>query len=214
MRPARESGFLLLEIINELLNSMKPLLEQYGYLALVVSIFLEGVGIPMPGQSLLIAASILSTDQVMNLSTVMILSWLSCFSGNTCGYLIGYHFEGWLDKKGYISGPRIAKLQYTIQKYGPACLVVSRFIEGMKQFMPLACGVAKMPRKEFLLGNALASTIWVLVFSLLTNYVFENISSLDHLYRQYKYFVWVIAAALFVWMVSGIIKRKKTKSAK
>ncbi|CAE6887273.1 DedA family protein [Vibrio sp. B1FLJ16] len=193
---------------------MKPLLEQYGYLALVVSIFLEGVGIPMPGQSLLIAASILSTDQVMNLSTVMILSWLSCFSGNTCGYLIGYYFEGWLDKKGYISGPRIAKLQYAIQKYGPACLVVSRFIEGMKQFMPLACGVAKMPRREFLLGNALASTIWVLVFSLLTNYVFENINSLDHLYRQYKYFVWVIAAALFIWMVSGIIKRKKAKSVK
>ncbi len=148
---------------------MKPLLEQYGYLALVVSIFLEGVGLPMPGQSLLIAASILSSEQVMNLSTVMMVAWLSCFCGNTCGYLIGYHFEGWLDKKGYISGARIAKLQYTIQKYGPACLVVSRFIEGMKQFMPLACGVAKMPRRAFLLGNALASTIWVLVFSLIQN---------------------------------------------
>ncbi len=191
---------------------MKPLLEEYGYLALVVSIFLEGVGVPMPGQSLLIAASILSSEQVMNLSTVMIASWLSCFFGNTCGYLIGYYFEGWLDKKGYISGPKIARLQYAIQKYGPACLIVSRFIEGMKQFMPLACGVAKMPRKEFLLGNALAATIWVMVFSLLTNYVFENINSLGPFYRQYKYFVWTIAAGLFIWMVLAIIKRKKAKS--
>ncbi len=192
---------------------MKPLLEQYGYLALIVSIFLEGVGIPMPGQSLLIAASILSSGQVMSLSSVMTVAWLSCFAGNSCGYLIGYYFEGWLDKKGYISGPRIARLQFTIQKYGPACLVVSRFIEGMKQFMPLACGVAKMPRKEFLLGNALASSIWVLAFSLLPNYVYENINSLNHFYRQYKYAVWIIAAVLFVWMVSGIIKRKKAKSA-
>ncbi|MCV5391696.1 VTT domain-containing protein, partial [Escherichia coli] len=78
-----------------------------------------------------------------------------CFFGNTCGYLIGYYFEGWLDKKGYISSPKMQTLQLTIQKYGPTCLVVSRFIEGMKQFMPLACGIAKMPRREFLLGNAL-----------------------------------------------------------
>ncbi|KIN11377.1 DedA family protein [Vibrio mytili] len=194
--------------------SMKPLLEQYGYLALVVSIFLEGVGIPMPGQSLMIAASILSSEQVMNLSMVMAVSWLSCFLGNTCGYLIGYYFEGWLDKKGYISGPKMQKLQTTIQKYGPACLVVSRFIEGMKQFMPLACGIAKMPRKEFLLGNALAATVWVMAFSLLAHFTFEHINSLSHLYTQYKYFIWVLAAALFVWMLLGIIKRKKTKSAK
>ncbi len=201
-----------MEFINELLNSMKPLLEEYGYLALIVSIFLEGVGVPMPGQSLLIAASILSSEQVMNLSSVMIVSWLSCFFGNTCGYLIGYYFEGWLDKKGYISGPKIARLQYAIQKYGPACLIVSRFIEGMKQFMPLACGVAKMPRREFLLGNALAATIWVLVFSLLTHFAFENINLLGPLYRQYQYVVWTIAAALFIWMVLALIKRKKTKS--
>lgn len=138
-----------LEHINALLISMKPLLEQYGYLALIVSIFFEGIGIPMPGQSLMIAASILASEQVMNLSMVMVISWLSCFLGNTCGYLLGYYFEGWLDKKGYISGPKMQKLQSTIQKYGPACLVVSRFIEGMKQFMPLACGIAKMPRREF-----------------------------------------------------------------
>nr|WP_241214331.1 hypothetical protein [Vibrio alfacsensis] len=95
-----------MEHINDLLMAMKPLLEQYGYLALIVSIFLEGLGIPMPGQSLMIAASIISSEHVMNLSAVMVVSWLSCFLGNTCGYLVGYYFEGWLDKKGYISGPK------------------------------------------------------------------------------------------------------------
>lgn len=47
----------------------------------------------------MIAASILASEQVMNLSMVMVISWLSCFLGNTCGYLLGYYFEGWLDKK-------------------------------------------------------------------------------------------------------------------
>ncbi len=198
-----------MEHINELLMAMKPLLEQYGYLALIVSIFLEGIGIPMPGQSLMIAASIISSEHVMNLSLVMIVSWLSCFFGNTCGYLIGYYFEGWLDKKGYISGPKMQKLQSTIQKYGPACLVVSRFVEGMKQFMPLACGIAKMPRKEFLLGNALATTIWVAVFSLLTNFAFEHLSVLSQFYTDHRYVVWSSAALLFSLMIFAILKRKK-----
>ncbi|MDA0382181.1 DedA family protein [Vibrio owensii] len=189
--------------------AMKPLLEQYGYLALIVSIFLEGLGIPMPGQSLMIAASIISSEHVMNLSLVMIVSWLSCFFGNTCGYLIGYYFEGWLDKKGYISGPKMQKLQSTIQKYGPACLVVSRFVEGMKQFMPLACGIAKMPRKEFLLGNALATTIWVAVFSLLTNFAFEHLSVLSQFYTDHRYVVWSSAALLFSLMIFALLKRKK-----
>ncbi|MFN1534254.1 MULTISPECIES: DedA family protein [Vibrio harveyi group] len=189
--------------------AMKPLLEQYGYLALIVSIFLEGIGIPMPGQSLMIAASIISSEHVMNLSLVMIVSWLSCFLGNTCGYLVGYYFEGWLDKKGYISGPKMQKLQSTIQKYGPACLVVSRFVEGMKQFMPLACGIAKMPRKEFLLGNALATTIWVAVFSLLTNFAFEHLSVLSQFYTEHRYVVWSSAALLFSLMIFALLKRKK-----
>ncbi len=198
-----------MEHINELLMAMKPLLEQYGYLALIVSIFLEGIGIPMPGQSLMIAASIISSEHVMNLSLVMIVSWLSCFLGNTCGYLIGYYFEGWLDKKGYISGPKMQKLQSTIQRYGPACLVVSRFVEGMKQFMPLACGIAKMSRKEFLLGNALATTIWVAVFSLLTNFAFEHLSVLSQFYTEHRYVVWSSAALLFSLMIFALLKRKK-----
>ncbi|MGR4990984.1 DedA family protein [Vibrio rotiferianus] len=189
--------------------AMKPLLEQYGYLALVISIFLEGLGIPMPGQSMMIAASIISSEHVMNLSLVMIVSWLSCFFGNTCGYLIGYYFEGWLDKKGYISGLKMQKLQSSIQRHGPACLVVSRFVEGMKQFMPLACGIAKMPRKEFLLGNALATTIWVAVFSLLTNFAFEHLSVLSQFYTEHRYLIWSSAALLFSLMIIALLKRKK-----
>ncbi|MGF1749828.1 DedA family protein [Vibrio cionasavignyae] len=194
--------------INDLLLTMKPLLEHYGYLALIVSIFLEGMGIPMPGQSLMIAASILSSQHLMNLSLIIAISWLSGFIGNTCGYLIGYHFEGWLDKKGYISGPKMQRLQNTVQRYGPACLIISRFVEGMKQFMPLACGIAKMPRHEFLIGNAIATSIWVAVFSLLTHFAFDHLQQIEQLYRSHRLSVWLVTASLFFLFIIGLLKRK------
>ncbi|RZP80920.1 DedA family protein [Vibrio vulnificus] len=195
--------------LNQLLISMQPLLEQYGYLALIVSIVLEGVGVPMPGQSLMIAASILSSDGVMNFYWVMIVSWLSCFIGNSCGYLLGYHFESWLDKKGYISGAKFHKLQQAIQKYGPACLVISRFVEGMKQFMPLACGIAKMPLKEFLLGNLLATSIWIAVFGLLTHFAFEHLHQITHFYSAHHFVIWGISALLFCSMIYAVIKHRR-----
>ena len=200
-----------MEHINELLNAMSPVLDHYGYLALVISIFLEGVGVPMPGQSLMIAASILASRGVMNLPTVMIVSWLACFIGNSCGYLLGYYFEGWLDKKGYISGSKMQKLQAAIQKYGPICLVISRFIEGMKQFMPLACGIAKMPRHEFLWGNALATTIWVAVFSLLSNVAFAHLHQISTFYTAHQIGVWSAAALVFIGLIALIVRRRANK---
>lgn len=197
--------------INQLILSMQPLLEQYGYLALIISIFFEGIGIPMPGQSLMIAASILSSNGVMNFSLVMIISWLSCFIGNSCGYLLGYYFEGWLDKKGYISGAKFQKLQSAIQKYGPICLIISRFVEGMKQFMPLACGVAKMPIRVFLLGNVLATTVWVAVFGLLTHFAFEHLHQISAFYSTHRYWIWVAAASAFVLMIYAVLKHKHTQ---
>ncbi|GAB2644693.1 DedA family protein [Vibrio panuliri] len=202
-----------MEHINQLLEAMSPLLDQYGYLALIVSIFLEGIGVPMPGQSLMIAASILASRGVMNLSMVMGVSWLACFFGNTCGYLLGYHFETWLDKKGYISGDKFLKLQSAIQKYGPACLIISRFIEGMKQFMPLACGIAKMPKREFLIGNAVASTIWVAVFSLLTNFAFAHLHQLATFYTNNQILVWMIVAVLLTLLIGILLHRRKRKAS-
>lgn len=203
-----------MQLLTQLLDAMSPVLEQYGYVALIISIFFEGIGVPMPGQSLMIAASILAARGSMNLSMVMLTSWLACFIGNTCGYLLGYYFESWLDRKGYISGTKMLKLQNAIQQYGPVCLVVSRFIEGMKQFMPLACGIAKMPKREFLLGNALATTIWVAVFSLLSNYAFAHLHQLSTFYTEHQMGVWLIAASLFLGLLLLMLRRRRNRSQK
>nr|WP_241214332.1 hypothetical protein [Vibrio alfacsensis] len=67
-----------------------------------------------------------------------------------------------------------------------------------------------MPRKEFLLGNALATTIWVAVFSFLTNIAFEHLGLITHLYSEHQYAVWIIAAILFSMMIIALLKRKKS----
>ncbi|MCG9555703.1 DedA family protein [Vibrio sp. Isolate31] len=194
--------------INDLLVTMKPLLDQYGDLALIVSLILEGVGLPMPGLSLMIAALVMSSQKMSNLTFIIFVSWLSCFIGNTFGYLLGYYFESWLGKKGYVSGPRMQHLQAIIKRYGPICLIISRFVEGMKQFMPLACGIAKMSRRDFLIGNASATSIWVAVYGMLTYLFVEYLHRIEQFYRGHRLVIWVIAAILFLLLVVALLKRR------
>ena len=71
------------------LTRVQPLLERYGYGASFVSVMLEGVGIPTPGQSLLMASSIEAAKARMNFALLLFLVASVATVGNSIGYAIG-----------------------------------------------------------------------------------------------------------------------------
>ncbi len=75
--------------------------------------------------------------------------------------------------------------------------------------MPLACGIAKMPLKEFLLGNLLATSIWVAVFGLLTHFAFEHLHQITTFYDQHRYLIWSLGGLIFAAMLYTVIKHKR-----
>lgn len=67
----------------------QPLLDSYGYLAVLVAVLIEGFGIPAPGQTLLMAAAFLAARGEMSLALVLALALPACVLGNTLGYVLG-----------------------------------------------------------------------------------------------------------------------------
>ena len=65
-------------------------LVQYGYLAVFLGIFLEDFGVPIPGETLLIEASVLAAKGRFNIWIVASLGILAGFLGDNIGYGIGY----------------------------------------------------------------------------------------------------------------------------
>ncbi|MCH1930209.1 DedA family protein [Shewanella sp. A25] len=147
------------EALQHIINEMTPWLSQYGYLLLFIAIAVEGFGIPAPGQSLLIVASLISTTGDMSLALVITVAALAALTGNSVGYFIGRRFGHLLRDKGWIKPNLEAKLHNSIDRYGITALVISRFIEGLKQFMFIGCGLAEMPLKPFIIGNILATSL-------------------------------------------------------
>ncbi|MCP3128729.1 DedA family protein [Shewanella sp. KJ2020] len=201
------------EVLQHLITEMTPWLQQYGYLLLFIAIALEGFGIPAPGQSLLIVASLLAATGQMSLPLVLMIAACGALTGNSLGYLIGWRFGDVLLKKGWIKPQLEDKIHGIIGQYGIVALVLSRFIEGLKQFMFIGCGLAKMPFRQFVVGNILATSIWVTLFGLGPVLIRDEIAPMLAFYHQHKYPTWAIVSLLIAFLLILTWRKWQTKNS-
>ena len=76
-------------MLQHYLDLAKPWLDHYGYFALFITLFTEGFGVLAPGQTLLIAAALLTAEGQLNLTLVLLVAWIATVSGEIVGYGIG-----------------------------------------------------------------------------------------------------------------------------
>ncbi|GGI66905.1 DedA family protein [Shewanella hanedai] len=184
------------EALQHIMAEMTPWLQQYGYFILALAIAIEGVGIPAPGQSLLIVASLLAAAGQMSLPLVLIVAGSSAFIGNSLGYFLGIKFGDVLIKKGWVKESTEAKLHGFIGKYGLAALLLSRFIEGLKQTIFIGCGMAKMSLNKFLLGNTLATGLWLTLFGLGPVLIRDELTPILAFYHHHQHLFWLIITVI------------------
>ena len=77
------------------LARVQPLLQRYGYGAAFAAVMAEGMGIPMPGQTLLMAGALEAAEGRMSIALLLILVTTAATLGNSIGYAIGRW--GWPD---------------------------------------------------------------------------------------------------------------------
>jgi membrane protein DedA with SNARE-associated domain len=153
----------------------RPLLDSYGYLAVFASILVEGIGIPAPGQTLLMAAAILSARGKMSLATVFTLAFLACVLGNTCGYAVGRWGGRRLLSKLRISETRLKKMEKLFDRYGGGVVFVGRFFDGLRQVNGIVAGTLQMPFSKFTVFNVLGALAWTSLWGLGLYYLERDI---------------------------------------
>ncbi|KLV09260.1 membrane protein [Photobacterium aquae] len=195
----------MLETLQHIINELAPYLHQYGYAILALTIALEGIGIPTPGQSFLIVSSILAANGEMSIEGVLLVGASSAFFGNMLGYLTGLKFGNLLLKKGWLKPQTETKLHQFIGRFGLVALLISRFVEGLKQTMSLGCGIAKMPFNTFIASNALATTIWVTVFGIGPVVLMHELSPFLNFYHTHRMTVWCAGTGVVAACILSII---------
>ncbi len=151
------------------LQSLDDLFRQYGYAVVFVGILLESTGLPLPGESLMIAAAIYAAStHHLDIFLIVTVAAVGAICGDQIGYFIG-HWIGfrvlarWGRKIG-LTDERLEIGRFLFRKYGGMVVFLGRFVAILRTFAALLAGANKMPWHIFLLWNSLGGICWTALY--------------------------------------------------
>lgn len=157
---------LLLSIGSTLARWM----ESYGYLGLAVGVFLESVGIPVPGETALVASAFAAAHGTLTLPLVILTAAVAGILGDNLGYVLGRRLgRPWAERHGrwvLLTPERLARVDGFFQRRGPAAVALARFIAGARVAAAFAAGMGQMPWPLFLRYNIIGAALWATVTGL------------------------------------------------
>lgn len=154
--------------LKDIYSFVQPYVQQYGLLAVFCIIYLESWGVPLPGESLIIASSVLASQGDISVVHLFLSVWVAAVLGDSTGYAIG-HFGGrpllirygWLVR---LTPERLQKLEDLFGQYGPVIVAGARFVVVLRQFNGLLAGSMGMPFSRFALANTSGAALWAMVW--------------------------------------------------
>jgi membrane protein DedA with SNARE-associated domain len=153
------------------MHDLGALISHYGYLAVAVVVGLESMGIPLPGETMLVVSAIYAaTHSDLHISGVIAAAALGAILGDNVGYWLGREF-GYPLLLRYgryvgISENRIKLGQYLFLRHGGKVVFFGRFVALLRVLAAFLAGVNRMEWNRFLLANAAGAVLWSLVYGL------------------------------------------------
>ena len=146
-------------------DGLTHLIEHYGTGFVGLMVGLESLGIPLPGESLLIAAALYAAASGrLNIVLVVLVAALGACLGDNCGYLIGRTLGlrllirygprvGLTERKLYIG-------RYLFRRHGGKVVFFGRFVAVLRAFAALLAGANRMQWRSFLVCNLAGGCVW------------------------------------------------------
>ncbi len=170
--------------LKEAVAKVQPVLDRYGYPAVFLLILVEGVGIPAPGQTLLMAAGLTAAHGHLNIIWVLIWAGTAAVLGNSLGYLLGRWGGRHLLAKFKVRGDRLARLEDNFRRYGGLVVLVARFFDGLRQLNGIVAGMLAMPWWIFTAFNVLGAILWTGVWGLGVYWLDKEMGPVHRAFRQ------------------------------
>ena len=137
---------------------------QLGYLVVPLVVAAEGAGVPLPGETTLIAAALLAAQGHMNIVAVTAVAAVGAIAGDNLGYLLGRRLgraallapgpaRRWRSHAAGAAGDLFAR-------YGALAVFVGRFVGLGRIAIAWMAGAGQMPWRRFFAWNATACVIW------------------------------------------------------
>src|SRR5262245_17954683 len=198
---------------------VQPLLDRYGYGAAVVAVMVEGMGIPAPGQTLLMASALEAGAGRMNIALVLFLVTAAAALGNSVGYAIGRWGGRVALNKLRVNPERQQRLDNLFERRGGLVVLLARFLDGLRQLNGIVAGIMRMPWWTFTAYNVAGAFLWTCSWGLGTYYLGRDIHVLAAFFHRHSRLLYVVSliavAALLTYLLRArIVRNDETRVTK
>ncbi|TGN72684.1 DedA family protein [Streptomyces bauhiniae] len=196
--------------VQEWLDSV-PAVAVYALVSLVIG--LESLGIPLPGEIVLVSAALMSSQHTgIDPFVLGACATAGAVIGDSIGYAIGRKggrpLLTWLGRKfpRHFGEAHVATAERSFEKWGMWAVFFGRFIALLRIFAGPLAGVLRMPYWKFLIANVLGGVVWAGGTTAVVYYV--GMVAEDWLKR----FSWVaLVAAIVVGLGSFVIMKRRSQ---
>jgi len=159
------------------------LIHTYGLLVVAGVISLESLGLPLPGETALIVASVIAgSKHEFNIVEVILTAAGASAVGRAFGYVIGHEYGYWLLLRygGYvgITERRIKLGQYLFLRHGGKIILVAQFLPVLRTLAGILAGANRMPVAHFMVTNVIGATAWATFFGVAAFYLGRQVERL------------------------------------
>jgi membrane protein DedA with SNARE-associated domain len=192
--------------------SIAHLIHTYGLFIVAGLIGLECVGLPFPGETVLIVASVISgTDRYLNIASVILTAAVASIIGRMIGYVIGREFGYWLLLRygGYlwITEGRIKLGQYLFLRHGGKIIVLAQFLPVLRSLAGILAGANRMPWTRFMLASIVSGFLWATLYGLTAYSLGRQVERLS----GWVVLVFGLIVAILVVVATTFVKRHEAQ---
>jgi membrane protein DedA with SNARE-associated domain len=140
------------------------LFARYGYAVVFLGVFLENTGLPVPGETTLLAGAALAHFGRLSIAWVVVTAIVAAIAGDNLGFYIGRNggrrlAERYGGRFG-LTPARLAEFDRFFERHGPKTVFVARFVTGLRVVCAVLAGASGLRWPVFVFYNATGAVVW------------------------------------------------------
>jgi membrane protein DedA with SNARE-associated domain len=191
------------------LARVQPLLARYGYGAAFGAVVVEGMGVPTPGQTLLMAGALEAAAGRMNIVLLLFLVALAAALGNSLGYAIGRWGGRAALNKLRVNPQRQQHLDDLFRRRGGVVILLARFLDGLRQLNGIVAGVLQMPWWTFTAYNVAGALLWTCAWGLGTYFLGRDIHFIAAFFHRHARWLYMLGVSVLVALVFYLLRSRR-----
>jgi membrane protein DedA with SNARE-associated domain len=191
--------------------------QSWALVLLFLLIAIESAGVPLPGETALVASGVLASQSKLNIVIVIVVASAAAIIGDNGGYWLGRKggrqlLERWslVNKHAKKVLPRAERL---FAKHGGKTVFFGRFIAVLRITAAWMAGISHMPWWRFLAFNAAGGILWATLVGLVAYYSGEAAASAIQTYGLYAAGAIALVVVAFVlgmrWWERRVVANEK-----